>query len=432
MPGATGLIQFSLENTQDMFGFQADIDLPEGLEFIKTDGKPEIKMSSRADGCESNIVSNLVSARMVRVGVFSANHTPFAGTDGVLFSIGVKASDSFAGGTVSATNVRFVDKEDKDIILPDCSATVNAVIPAASIQLNATTAELKVGGTVSLTATVLPENATDKTVTWTSSNDGVATVDANGNVTAVALGEATITATCGAVSAGCTVTVVPTPVESVTLSNTSLNLTEGETATLTATIAPENATDKSITWTSSDASVATVDANGKVAAVKTGKATITATSSNGKTASCEVTVTTKLILVETLTIDPTEWSGEEGSEFKITATVLPENAVDKTLTWTSSDEAVATVDSEGNVKVLKDGSCIITVATTDGSDLTAECVITSLSGVDTIFGEGALVDVYDMQGVLVKKGSERSELEMLTPGVYVLRNGNATVKAVIR
>ncbi|MDE6562583.1 MAG: leucine-rich repeat protein, partial [Muribaculaceae bacterium] len=169
------------------------------------------------------------------------------------------------------------------------TASDGMVVPFASeITLNRDTVELKVGESLSLEATVKPDYATDKTVTWTSDNEDVATVDAEGKVTAIALGEATITATSGEVTATCKVTVVPTPVESITLSVDTLNLKKGETATLTATIAPEDVTDKTVAWTSDNEEVATVDAEGKVTAIALGEATITAASGE-VTATCKVT-----------------------------------------------------------------------------------------------------------------------------------------------
>ncbi|MDE6523115.1 MAG: Ig-like domain-containing protein, partial [Muribaculaceae bacterium] len=315
-----------------------------------------------------------------------------------------------------------------------CKVTVAAkIIEVTGITLSNTNLSLTEGETATLTATIAPENATDKSVTWTSSDASIATVSDKGVVTAVKTGTATITATsANGKTATCTVTVAANiiSVESISISESELSLTEGETATLTATIAPENATDKSVTWSSSDEAVATVSADGVVTAIKAGTAIITAASSNGKTATCEVTVLP--ILVESLTIDPTTWSGVEGSEFTIKATVLPENAADKTVTFESSDTSIATVDAEGNVKVLKEGSCVITVSTVDGSDLKAECLITGLSGVETIFADpNALVDVYDMNGVMLKKGCSREELKQLKPTIYILRSADTVVKAVV-
>jgi uncharacterized protein YjdB len=142
-----------------------------------------------------------------------------------------------------------------------------------------------------LHATVLPWNATDKTVTWTSGNPFVATVDQDGKVTALHEGTATITAKAGDMTASCSVTVKNSvvAVESVTLDKTSLELYEGEVAMLYATVLPWGATDRTITWTSGNPSVATVDQNGKVTALHEGTTTITAKAGD-KTATCSVTV----------------------------------------------------------------------------------------------------------------------------------------------
>ena len=198
-----------------------------------------------------------------------------------------------------------------------CTVTVNEPVPevieVTSVSLNKTSLTLEIGESETLTATVLPSNATDKSVTWTSSAQSVATV-ANGRITAIGGGTATITATTSnGKTATCSVTVnEPAPeiieVTSISLSQTSLTLEIGESQALTATVLPSNATAKSVTWTSSVQSVATV-ANGKVTAVGSGTATITATTSNGKTATCTVTVNaavSRITQVEGATIDGTE------------------------------------------------------------------------------------------------------------------------------
>ena len=167
-------------------------------------------------------------------------------------------------------------------------------IAVTSVSLNKTSLALEIGDGYTLIATVSPSNATDKTITWSSTNSSVASVS-GGKVTAKSEGATTITATAhNGKTALCTVTVSePAPevieVTSVSLDKTSLTLEIGESETLTATVLPGNAADKSVTWTSSAQSVATV-ANGKITAVGSGTATITATAHNGKTASCTVTV----------------------------------------------------------------------------------------------------------------------------------------------
>lgn len=169
-----------------------------------------------------------------------------------------------------------------------------APVAVSNITLNKNTLALTVGGSETLTATVYPENATNKDVTWSSDNENAATVDANGTVTAVGEGEAIITATTedGKYTATCTVKVSPAPVAAngVTLTPDKTTLNVGEKQTLTATVLPAYATNKNVTWVSSDTSVATVE-NGVVTAVGKGTATITVTTEDGGyTATCEVTV----------------------------------------------------------------------------------------------------------------------------------------------
>ena len=168
-----------------------------------------------------------------------------------------------------------------------------AAIVVTSVTLDKTELALTVGDAAAqLKATVAPDNATDKTVTWSIDKTSVATVDATGKVTAVAEGTATITAKAGDKTATCKVTVKANvvAVTSVKLDKTELALTVGDAAVqLKATVAPDNATDKTVTWSIDKTSVATVDATGKVTAVAEGTATITAKAGD-KTATCKVTV----------------------------------------------------------------------------------------------------------------------------------------------
>ena len=165
-------------------------------------------------------------------------------------------------------------------------------IPVTKVTLNKSASTLEIGEKLTLTATITPTNATNKNVTWTSSNTSVATVE-NGVITAKSAGTATITVTTvdGGKSATCTVTVkkAEVPVTKVTLNKSSATLEIGEKLTLAATITPTNATNKNVTWTSSNTSVATVT-NGVVTAHKVGKVKITATTENDKSASCTVTI----------------------------------------------------------------------------------------------------------------------------------------------
>ncbi|MDE5571984.1 MAG: Ig-like domain-containing protein, partial [Prevotella sp.] len=222
-------------------------------------------------------------------------------------------------------------------------------------------------------------------------------------------------------------------VKEIILSSNSITLYPGKKSQISANVLPKNAENKTLIWTTSDESIATVNADGKVTAIAVGEATITATAADGSGVSATCQVTVKPIMVETLTINPETWSGAEGESFQITAVVTPEDATDKTVAWSSSDETVATVDATGYVNVLKGGSCVITASTQDGSGLSAKCIITSVSGIDDIFTDAdARFDVYNLQGILVKKDYGRDDLKQLPTGAYILHQGNVNKKIIIQ
>ena len=261
------------------------------------------------------------------------------------------------------------------------SCSCSPVVIVTGVSLNKESLALEIGGYETLITTLHPEDATDKSVTWSSSDSGVATVDNNGNVTAVGEGQAIITVTTndGVFTDTCQVTVRQEIIHviGVWLNKESLALETGESDTLTATVHPENATDKSVTWSSSDSSVASVDNNGKVTAVKEGQATITVTTNDGGfTATCQVTVNQKIIHVTNVSLDKDSLTLiNEGDSDTLIATLHPEDATDKSVTWSSSDSGVATVDNNGNVTAVGEGQATITVKTNDGG-FTDTCQVT--------------------------------------------------------
>ena len=164
-------------------------------------------------------------------------------------------------------------------------------------------------------------------------------------------------------------------VESVSLNKSEMTLTEGESETLAATVTPENAENKSIKWSSNNEAVATVDVNGTVTAKSAGTAVITATSTNGKSAGCTVTVEKKQIPVTEVRLSESTVGIVEGSTYKLTATVLPENTTDsKSVSWSSNNSAVATVDANGTVTAKRAGTAVITATSTNGKS--AGCTVT--------------------------------------------------------
>ena len=171
-----------------------------------------------------------------------------------------------------------------------------------------------------------------------------------------------------------TLTVKAIPVTDVKLNKNNITLTVGDIETLTATVEPTNATNKTVMWSSSNDSVAMVDSNGNVTGKSRGFATITAKATDGNvSATCEVEVKQQ---VTGISLNKTELSLYTGREEKLTATVKPDNANDRTLIWSSSNPEVATVDSNGNVKAIGRGEAVITATANDGSGETATCTVT--------------------------------------------------------
>ena len=238
--------------------------------------------------------------------------------------------------------------------------------------------EIIEGGSAALSVRVSPEAASDRAVSWSSSDRSVVTVDKTGTVQGLKPGTATVTATAEGKSGTCAVTVKAKAVNvtEVTLDKTKLTLTEGETETLTATVKPDNADNRKVTWSSDKTEIATVDGTGKVTAVKAGEAVITVTTEDGgKTATCKVTVKAKAVNVTEVTLDKTELTLTEGETETLTATVKPDNADNRKVTWSSDKTDVATVDGAGRVTAVKAGEAVVTVTTEDGGK-TATCKVT--------------------------------------------------------
>jgi uncharacterized protein YjdB len=255
-----------------------------------------------------------------------------------------------------------------------CTLTVTQ--PVTGVSLNKTELSLNIGTAETLAATALPANANNQTVTWESSAPAVATVDAvTGVVTAIAKGEAVITVTTeeGGFTATCAVTVTQ-PVTGITLNQTELSLKVNETETLVATIEPADASNQTVLFSSDAPAVATVDgATGLVTAIARGEATITATTKDGGfTATCTLTVTQP---VTGASLNKTELSLNIGTAETLVATVLPANANNQTVAWSSSNPAVATVDAvTGVVTAIAKGEAVITVTTEEGG-FTANCAV---------------------------------------------------------
>ena len=275
------------------------------------------------------------------------------------------------------------------------AGTQPVVVGVTEVKLNKTYLELEKGASETLVATVLPENATDKTVNWSSSNEEKAVVSSSGKVVALQGGEAVITAKAGSKEAKCTVTIT-VPVESITLDQTSISLEENQSTLLTATVKPDDATDKTVTWSSSNEKVATV-AEGRVTTLKEGTATITA-SCGGKSATCAVTVKKKVVPVESISLNKSELPLVKGASETLIANVTPDNATDKTVTWSSSNANIASVDQTGKVTAMAGGEAVITAK---AGSKEAKCTVTITVPVESITLDQTSISLEENQSTLL-------------------------------
>jgi uncharacterized protein YjdB len=253
-------------------------------------------------------------------------------------------------------------------------------VSVSGITLSSSTVNLTPSQTAQLTATISPVNASNQSIVWSSSNSAAATVS-SGLVTAIASGSATITASSmdGSniiATALVNVTGVPViPIAGITLNQTSATLRPTNTLALTATVTPSNATNKIVVWSSSSTN-ATVNSSGVVTAVSAGSAIIRATTVSGNlTATCTLTI---IVSTASVSISPTSFTLNTGSTKSLIATVLPSNATNKSVTWSSANTAVATVNSLGVVSGISTGSTTIRAQTADRGFIATSAVTVTI------------------------------------------------------
>lgn len=284
---------------------------------------------------------------------------------GNTFSYRVNASSYGKVQGTYTTHIYAFDKAGQMMGFPVPDVTVRDYVRMTSLTVNPVAATLTPGKTLALQTTIQPANTEDKLVVWESSNPKVAQVGWNtGVVTAVSSGTATIKGVANDGSGktvSCRITVYQAPT-GVKLGSDAKTLTKGDTYLLASTVQPATASNKAVIWKSSNPKVATVSSSGKIKAVKNGKATITCTTKDGgKIAKCKVYVGKK---VKGIQLNKSSKTIKRGSIYKLSATVLPSNAANKTVLWTSSAKSVATVD-KGKVLALKAGRTTITAKTQD-------------------------------------------------------------------
>lgn len=427
--GETKTLAFKLDNSKEYYGFQADITLPEGVEIVMNDSKPDITLSSRTDASYT-VVSNLLSSGAVRLGTFSTSHTPISGNSGALLYLKVSADDNFVGGNISLTDILFIDANDRDVQLPDFSIETGTnnnnrfYIPdfkiavgetkAVSIVLENTTPfsafqtdiYLPEGLTIEANSFVLTSRASGShSVTAKSFSDG------RTRIACLSTGNSVFTGNSGELltfnikadknvaeesvielknqifstdnakeytipNSVTTVTTERALVESITLNKTNISLEIGDTELLTVTVLPTYASYKEVEWSSQSQNIATVSPNGLVTAVATGSTIIKAEAmdGSGKFDECRVNVLGNA--VTEITLSQSSASLMETEMLKLNATVYPSIASNKSITWKSLNPDYATVDESGTVTAIKVGQATILATSVSNPEITAQCQVT--------------------------------------------------------
>ena len=270
-----------------------------------------------------------------------------------------------------------------EVITEEChliaACTIEVKEYVTSIELSETEKFLNVGASAKLLATVGSETATNKEIVWSSSNDEICAVDAEGNIFAGIPGTAVITATAAdgsGVSASCIVRVV-NPVSKITVIPSSLHLLVGESKILETEVLPDNASIKDVQWTSSNEEIAVVDEAGEVFALSPGKVKITATSMDGNDVKgvCWVYVT-PVVEISSLSINSSEIYMLTGKSRQLSVIVRPAVNTDS-YTWYSSDTGIVVVDKNGTITTVGPGTAEVYVESTAAGVL-SKCIVHSL------------------------------------------------------
>lgn len=321
-------------------------------------------------------------------------------------------------------------------VTANCTVYVTNV-EAESLELDKTTLQIDTGYSETLTATVLPENTTFNTVTWSSSDEDIAIVDENGEVTGLKEGTCTIIAEIpDGLKAECEVTVKDVDVTAVILNQSKATIDTSSSVQLKADVFPERATDKTIKWESSDTSIAKVSSNGLVKGVYPGVVVIKASTSNGKYAECEVTV--KNIPVKSISLNKKTLTMITRATSKLVVSFNPANASYKDITWSSSNTKVATVNDKGVVtsKSIK-GKTTITAKSRNGKKAT--CVVNvELVPVEDVKISNTKIDLnltnnktYKLTATVIPKNATNQAVTWKSTDTKVAKvNATGTVTAV--
>ena len=336
------------------------------------------------------------------------------------------------------------------------SCEVEVIVPVRNVWLNKSYTTLRIDETEQLIASVWPEDASNKNVSWESSDPDIAQISQNGLVTAHSGGTATITVTTedGGYTATCEVTVF-VPVSGISLNKTATILNVGETEQLTAIVLPDDASNQNVSWASSNPGMVEVSQSGMLTTVSPGVATITVTTEDGGfTATCEVTVNAATVAVTGITLNLTELTKKVGdAPVSLVVTIAPENATEKSVSWTTTNASAATVNN-GEVSFVGVGNATIMATTQDGGfAASCEVTVTSVTGIDDMTNTSIIlyfkddhllvnspvsemITIYSVTGTLIYS-KNKQEGEMLFPmgtipnQLFIVRGSSGWAKKVI-
>ena len=269
------------------------------------------------------------------------------------------------------------EAEDGSGITAECKVVVKPRL-VQSISLNSTQKNLIIGDSFTLTATLSPENATNRNVVWKLVSGNAISLSNTGVVQAKKVGEALVRAEAvdgSGVSAECKVVVKPRLVQAISLNATQKHLIVGDSFTLTATLSPENATNRNVIWKLVSGDAISLSNIGVIQAKKVGEALVRAEAADGSGTTAECKVVVKPRLVQSISLNATQKELIIGDSFTLTATLSPENATNRNVIWKLVSGDAITLSSDGVIQAKKVGEALVRAEAADGSGITAECKV---------------------------------------------------------
>ena len=422
-PGETRQLAFILDNSQDFFGFQADITLPEGLEFVKKEDKVDFKLSGRADA-SYNAVSNLLANGTLRVGAFSTSHTAISGNSGTLLYANVHASEDFAGGVLAITDILFVTASDTDIELSDFSLQVGTThndkvyIPDFTITVGQPE-----------TVSIILDNETPFSAFQMDLTlpKGLTIVANSFSLSSTRGSDHTLS-----------VKSFPDGRTRIICMSLSNSVFSGDKGAIISFEVEAERTISEVSQLSLNNNIFST-ANAKEYTLPNSETEVTAENNSPEILPTAVKISEENLLLII------------GETAQLSAEVYPEDADDKEIVWESSDNSIISVSETGNIEALSAGTAIVKAYSKNYPEIFGECFVTvsinsgvenevtdnlkvNVSGTTIHFKglqENNRVSIYSIDGSRLFSGvckESQLQIEVACKGIYILKIGNKTLK----